>query len=96
MSGGVAGVYRVTGIAHDADGDCPWSLIFKIIGMTDGRRDPAGPLYWKREFLAYQSRLLETLPGRVRAARCYGTVELSDSLISLGLRKLLMLLALAG
>lgn len=83
FSGGVAGVYRVTGVAQDTDVDLTWSLIFKIIGATDDKRDPTGPWYWKRELLAYQSKHLETLPGRLRAARCYGTLELSDSLIGL-------------
>ena len=80
---GVAGVYRLTGVGRDFQRDLTWSLIFKIIGVTDATRDPSGPWYWKRELLAYQSKQLEQLPGPLRAARCFGTVEISDTLTGL-------------
>ena len=70
-------IHRFTGTARDREEVLPWSLILKIIRSPDGQDDPASLSYWKREALVYQSRLLDQLPGRIRAPRCFGIVEQS-------------------
>ncbi|HVY10926.1 MAG TPA: phosphotransferase [Mycobacteriales bacterium] len=71
------GVYRV----HAEDGS---SLVLKIV--RHGHDEDPGALwvsgaepdhrnYWKREWLAYDSRLLERLPGQLRAPRTRLTTE---------------------
>jgi hypothetical protein len=40
-----------------------------------GSNNPADWAYWKREILAYQSGLLDDLPGDLLAPRCFGVVE---------------------
>jgi len=78
------GLYRIEGTAQDRDERVAWSVILKIIqspanvgwvNMGEGD-DPTHWNYWKRELLAYQSGLLETLPDGMAAPRCYGTNEL--------------------
>jgi hypothetical protein len=74
------GIYRVTGTARFEHGGSPWSTVLKIAGPT-GRTEfdePSSPEYWKREVFAYQSGILERLPGGLAAARCYGVDELPD------------------
>jgi hypothetical protein len=67
-------VYRVAGHAAARGTTQPWSLILKVAAV-DGRVDPTGASYWKREILAYQSGLLADLPAGVRTPRCFGTHE---------------------
>jgi Phosphotransferase enzyme family len=75
MSGGL-GVYRISGTARDQDSPYPWSLILKITsGSAAGSQEPAAWNYWKREVTAYQSGLLDQLPGSLRAPRCYAIAE---------------------
>jgi len=74
-AGGAEGVYRFTGSGHDQGEAVPWSLILKIIGPRPDFDDPSGWAYWKREMLAYQSGLLDALPGGLAAPRCFGVVE---------------------
>jgi hypothetical protein len=51
--------------------------------------DPAHPYYWRREVCAYESKLLERLPGGgVRAPRCRGLFERSDGSVALWLEAL--------
>jgi hypothetical protein len=77
------GVYRVSGNVIDPRKgglEVPWALILKVVSFnTAGSqldfKDESHPLYWKREALAYQSGLLDNLPGGVRAPRCYAVVE---------------------
>lgn len=74
------GVFRVEGIAR-RDGDLlPWSLILKALATSDAPsvRDPASWNYWKREALAFQSGLLEDLPGSLSAPHCYAVQELDE------------------
>jgi hypothetical protein len=73
-----AGVYRFAGTGRHRGEIIPWSVILKLVQVSDG---PFGgsalPLhanYWKREALIYQSGLLDSLPG-IRAPRCYGIDE---------------------
>lgn len=70
-------IQRFSGTARDGGEILPWSLILKIIRSPDGQDDPASLRYWKREALAYQSGLLDQLPGRICAPRCFGIVEQS-------------------
>jgi hypothetical protein len=58
LNHGIAGVYRVTGIAHDIEKDVTWSLVFKLIGATDAMRDPAGSLFWGGRDLGLPDRPL--------------------------------------
>jgi hypothetical protein len=73
ISGGAGqglGVYRLQGTADGPAGPMRWSLVMKVLaaqGHTPG--DPDG---WQREALAYQSGLLQHLPGSIGVPRCYG------------------------
>lgn len=91
------GVYRLAGRARTRGDIHHWSLILKVSrspagrAWPDGRVAPAGwgtnpahSQYWKREALAYQSGLLDNLPGVV-APRCFGVDERSDDTIWLWL-----------
>ncbi|WII38179.1 hypothetical protein [Paenibacillus thiaminolyticus] len=51
----------------------PWSFVVKLV-IPSAAAEPGHYSYWKREALAYQSGLLEELPG-IRAPRCYGVEE---------------------
>lgn len=71
------GLWRVSGSAHAGGATAAWSVVLKICrdpGAPENR-DPRHPAYWRREFLAYSSGLLDDLPPGVRAARCYGAEE---------------------
>ena len=70
-------IHRFTGTARDKEEVLSWSLILKIIRSSDGQDNPASLSYWKREALVYQSGLLDQLPERIRAPRCFGIVEQS-------------------
>ena len=67
-------VYRVAGHAAEQGTTLPWSLILKV-AHVDGRLNPSGASYWKREMLAYQSGLLADLPAGLVAPRCFGVGE---------------------
>ena len=84
LSGGFAGetvgghgTYRFTGTARSARGTIPWSMVLKVLGRVrgTGSTDLREWNYWKREILAYQSGLLDELPGGIVAPRCFGVVE---------------------
>lgn len=70
-------IRRFSGTARQADDLFPWSLILKIIRSPDGQDDPSSLRYWKREALAYASGLLDQLPGKICAPRCFEIVEQS-------------------
>lgn len=70
-------IHRFSGTARDQSEILSWSLILKIIRSPDGQDDPASLSYWKREALTYQSGLLNELPSRISAPRCFGIVEQS-------------------
>jgi hypothetical protein len=77
-AGGVSGsrrVYRCTGNVQDQGQTVDWSLILKTIRPRPSRGDPSSRSYWKREVLAYQSGLLDDLPGGLAAPQCFGIVE---------------------
>ncbi|MCB9078619.1 MAG: phosphotransferase [Anaerolineaceae bacterium] len=71
------GIYRFKGNARAQGQTVTWSLILKAMGGSSdvGSNDPSNWRYWKREVLAYQSGLLDDLPGSLVAPRCFGVVE---------------------
>jgi len=78
-----AGIYRVWGTDNDRDIRRVWALILKIIRPAAAAWNPAAreidhPIYWKREALAYQSGLLDDLPGGIVAPRCLALEERAD------------------
>jgi len=69
-------VFRVSGQARDQGGTIPWSFILKVVRLLPEADDPCHVIYyWKREVLAYQTGLLDDLPGGLAAPACYGVVE---------------------
>ena len=71
------GVYRVSGTAEEQGRELDWSVVLKVGGAGYMGDDPADPQYWKREFLAYQSGFLASLPGGIQAPRCFVAEEAS-------------------
>ena len=74
---GGSGVFCVSGTAHVAGRQRPWSAVLKALGGANaaGKEftdDPAAWNYWKREILAFESGLLADLSGDLVAPRCYG------------------------
>jgi hypothetical protein len=72
-SGHSYGLYRFVGTAQIEYKTVPWSLVLKATGASFGSAIPNHWQYWKREMLAYQSGLLDDLPGDLIAPRCFGT-----------------------
>ncbi len=84
------GVFRVSGVGWEGGQWREWSLILKVIRLTEtGRmvagKDVAHALYWRREALAYQSGSLADLPEGLVAPRCFGMVEREDETLWLWL-----------
>ena len=79
LIGGVeleSSLYRFTGDAEVKGETLPWTLILKIIqSPADGYDNPVSFRYWKREALAYQSDVLNNLPGGITAPQCFATGE---------------------
>jgi hypothetical protein len=73
------GLYRVSGNGRDGVATRPWALVLKIVDRpAEGCQDQREWCFWKREVLAFQSRLLADLLGGLVAPRCYGTSERDD------------------
>ncbi|MGE5139948.1 MAG: hypothetical protein ACM3JD_10820 [Rudaea sp.] len=68
-------ICRFSGHAQSHQEILPWSLILKAIRSPDGKDEPTSLNYWKREALAYQSGLLDSLPAEICAPRCFGVDE---------------------
>src|SRR3954451_5592806 len=73
------GVYRVSGEG--------FSLVVKVVrhgtgatrdGLWGADAEETGRNYWKREWLAFDSGLLASLPGRLRAPHCLLTTQHGD------------------
>lgn len=79
LGGGLGGtaIYRFNGDALDHGETVPWSLILKIVRARPADT-PESTHYWKREFEAYRSGLLDNLPGNLVAAKSFGWVEYAD------------------
>jgi hypothetical protein len=71
-------IVRFAGSVRDQDSVLLWSLILKIVRPDDEGDDATSLRYWKREALAYQSGLLNDLPGKIHAPRCYEIMEQPD------------------
>ena len=69
------GLYRVTGTGRDQGATVPWSIVLKIVQPSGDYAEATHSYYWKREVLAYQSGVLEDLPGGMAAPRCLGIVD---------------------
>ena len=74
-AGLVSSIYRFSGNGRDQGETAPWSLILKAIRAPSEAEDSSSVRYWKREPLAYESGLLDDLPGGVVAPRCFDVVE---------------------
>jgi Phosphotransferase enzyme family len=79
-------VHSVTGGVYRVRGD-GFSLVIKIVcngsdadpdGLWVSGTEPAHRNYWKREWLAYGTGLLDALPGELRAPRTLLTTEVSE------------------
>jgi hypothetical protein len=82
-----AGVWLVRADDHAA--------VLKLVHHDEGgsRRWPAAaepehPYYWRREACVYESKLVERLPGGVRAPTCRGLFERADGSVALWLQAL--------
>lgn len=74
-----AGVYRFSGTGNDAGEAVSWSVILKCITRETDKADLASLLYWKREFLVYQSGLLNSLTPGLAAPQCFHNNDTSDT-----------------
>lgn len=75
------GIWRV--------GGAEWSAVVKVLAHADSgavqwasHPHPDHPYYWKREALAYDSRLLHGLQGGIRAPACYGVTGGADGSVA--------------
>lgn len=71
-------IYRFSGEGHDRGQKVPWSLILKTLRPAEDNVNGSAWNYYKREADAYQSRLLDDLPGGLAAPRSFGVVEHPD------------------
>lgn len=69
--GNSPGVYRIRGQAQGRHETMAWSLILKALHAPPGSNK-------RREVLAYQSGLLDDLPGDLVAPSYFGTIEYPD------------------
>lgn len=82
-------IYRLRGQAQVAAVPQAWSLILKIVQPDGENNDPQGYHYWQREALAYQSGLLELLPGGIAAPGCYAVCTQPDGSVALWLEEVI-------
>ena len=76
-----SGVYRFSGNGLANGEALPWTLILKVARETpDSQGAPHRWRHWKREMLAYQSGLLDNLPGGLVPPRCHGAAEHRDGM----------------
>jgi hypothetical protein len=77
IAGATGGIFMVHGIAVAGEGQRAWSVVLKLLRQpAEGDPVPVHDWsYWKREALAYQSGLLQHLPGQLTVPRCYGVYE---------------------
>lgn len=73
------GLFRFDGLGSDSQVARSWSVALKILhDPKEWAQEPRGVFYWKREFLAAQSGLLQSLPLGVRAPHIYDTMDNGD------------------
>jgi len=71
-------IYRFSGEGRDRGQKAPWSLILKTLCPVGDNANVSAWNYYKREADAYQSGLLDDLPGWLAAPRSFGVVEYPD------------------
>jgi hypothetical protein len=77
-----AGIYRMHGVAAVRQEQRPWSLILKVIKQdSHEKEDSQHHNYWRREALVMNSKLLESLPDSIQAAKSYLVEEQKDGTI---------------
>ncbi len=64
-------LFLLRGVARVGAAERPWHVVLKGFAPVAALDDPAGIDYWKREWLLYDSGLLDALPAGLRAPRCY-------------------------
>jgi hypothetical protein len=77
-SAGGSAIHRVSGHGSDQGKKVEWSLVLKVLYPPADRGQPSDWDYWRREADAYQSGLLDDLPGGLAAPRCFGIVDRPD------------------
>ncbi|MFT5089859.1 MAG: hypothetical protein ACI8PG_004233 [Planctomycetota bacterium] len=79
IKGGIGGghLLRVNGGSRYGEDTHYWSVVLKI--LRRGASRDQSQFGWRREVLAYQSGILDDLPGGMEAATCYQIDEKSDS-----------------
>jgi hypothetical protein len=72
-----------------------WSVVLKLMSLRDGGhpnwragKETRHWYYWKREVLAYQSSLVTSFAGNLRAPRCYLIAERPDGSVALWIEDL--------
>lgn len=72
-----------------------WSMVLKLVHHSErghenwlSSADPGDPMYWRREPLAYESGLLDSFAGGLRAPRCLHSAERTDGSVALWLEDL--------
>ena len=80
VKGGISGnqIYNISGRGTAEKDPVSWSLFLKILNQSTDIIS-LSDTDWKREPLAYQSGLLDDLPGGLRAAECYRLEHVSDT-----------------
>lgn len=79
-----SGIYRIRGTATAAGALLSWSLILKCIKPDSAEKeDVTYHNYWKREAEIFSSGILDHLPGRIIAPRCFSVQYRLDHTIGL-------------
>lgn len=87
MQPALRSLYRWSGRATVGGAEREWSLVQKVSRRDPKADDPSASSYWKREFLAYRSGILEDLPGIV-APRVLGAEDLDGQATLLWLEEI--------
>jgi hypothetical protein len=74
-SAGASAIHRVSGQGRDAAATLEWTLILKVLYPPAEASKPSDWDYWRREAHAYESGLLDDLPGGLQAPRCFGVAD---------------------
>jgi hypothetical protein len=75
LSAGHSTIHRYSGRAHIKAATLEWSLILKTLYPPDEPGQSSDYEYWRREAHAYESGLLDDLPGGLFAPRCFGVAN---------------------
>ncbi|WP_340015372.1 hypothetical protein [Paenibacillus sp. FSL K6-1318] len=79
-----SGIYRIRGTATVVGASLSWSLILKCIKPDSAEKeDVTYHNYWKREAEIFSSGLLDHLPRRIIAPRCFAIQDRPDQTIGL-------------